>query len=537
MKKLILIATVAALAATADAAALRRLDVLTATEGASVEFPAPQAVALKSSNTSIATVMPPDGGRSMLTAVRLGNAEITFSNVKGPYAVMPVRIVPTYWDTLVRFFEDDPEITLSVGGDKVIISGQTANPDTIDRVEKATKFDAARILPQVSYSTTAVGLLVKAYIAQIGYSNVTVSAVGRNICLKGRLYDQKTIDLVKTRATEFLKPFAGIGLNTDGLKVIKQRIILTAEFLEYNIAQARNLGIKWPTAVTVGGTFEYGWDWSREDGADNTETRTGNNGLNNTLTRALTDTATTTSGKTTSTSSDTLTSTSERTAESTLESVLEDTLEKSNKQTMKTEAFVGGDADGGALTATINLLKHNEAAKTLYKTTLATQSGEEVEFQNGGTRTVRLEGTFSGGETKDIEWGFLVKALPIIVDATSVNLSLSLDNKTEPTTGSTTGDINLRRYQTKSKYIVRPGETIVMSGFNGATEDSGKDGVPFLSKIPGIGPWLFGNRSTSDSQTEMLLIVTVNWALETESETSVKARDELKAKSADVEMP
>ncbi len=496
MKKLIVVVVAFAAVVLSSEAALRRLPAVTVTEGASVEFSAETAVNLKSSNTSLVTVLPPDGGRSTLSGVRIGTAEIVFSDVKGQFAVMPVNVVPMYWDTLTHFFEDDPEILISVSGDKVIISGQTANPETLSRVNQASKFDAARILTQVTYSTSQIALLVKNYISQVGYSNVTVGCIGRNVCIKGKLYDQKSIELVTKRAQEFLKPFEGIGLNTDGLKVIKQRIVLEAEFLEYSVAKARNLGIKWPSQITAEGKINYGWNWSR--------------------------------GRTTDPGSQEMSATGVKT-----ENVaLDNALTESSMQTLNSDVSLNG------LNMTINMLKHNDAAKSLYKTTLATQSGEEVEFQNGGTLTIKLEGTFSGGQTKDIEYGFLVRALPVIIDETTVSLALALDNKTKPEGGDlSAGAYNLQRYQTKSRYVVRPGETIVMSGFNAASQSQGKDGMVFLSHIPLIGEWLFGSRSTGESKTEMLLVVTVNWALDDESGDAIKARDEMKNRSAEVEMP
>ena len=187
------------------------------------------------------------------------------------------------------------------------------------------------------------------------------------------------------------------------------------------------------------------------------------------------------------------------------------------------------------------MLKQNGAAKTVYRTSLATQSGEEVEFQNGGTIHRNTTGTFSSGDLKTIEYGFIVKATPLIVDGEMVNLSLDLDNKMPvnytPGEEGATQDITISRYQTKSKYMVRPGETIVMSGFNQLKEVVSKSGTPFLSHIPLIGPWLFGTRSTSEDTAEMLLVVTINWAVEDETTDAVRRRDELKAKSVDVRMP
>lgn len=482
-------------AAALPAESLRRLPGLTVVEGASADVKADAAVSLKCSNTAVASALPPDGGRTTVTGVKIGQAEITFVDVQGPFAVLPVTVVPPYWQTLQEFFSDDPEVSVSVSGDKVIVSGATANPETLRRVEQSKAFDPSRIISQVTFSAPSIATLLATYLRHVGYSNVAVKAVGNEICLSGRLYDRQSIANAEARAKEFLKDFPGIGLNRDALQVARQKIVLDVEMLEYSVNKARSLGVQTPTSVT--GEFSGGMEYNfTSGGSSSSDSSSGASGA----------------------------------ADSSDGSGGRSEIWKSNAK-----------MDVSGVRATINMLKQNGAAKTVYRTSLATQSGEEVEFQNGGTIHRNTTGTFSSGDLKTIEYGFIVKATPLIVDGEMVNLSLDLDNKMPvnytPGEEGATQDITISRYQTKSKYMVRPGETIVMSGFNQLKEVVSKSGTPFLSHIPLIGPWLFGTRSTSEDTAEMLLVVTINWAVEDETTDAVRRRDELKAKSVDVRMP
>ena len=485
-------------AAALPAESLRRLPGLTVVEGASADVKADAAVSLKCSNTAVASALPPDGGRTTVTGVKIGQAEITFVDVQGPFAVLPVTVVPPYWQTLQEFFSDDPEVSVSVSGDKVIVSGATANPETLRRVEQSKAFDPSRIISQVTFSAPSIATLLGTYLRHVGYSNVAVKAVGNEICLSGRLYDRQSIANAEARAKEFLKDFPGIGLNRDALQVARQKIVLDVEMLEYSVNKARSLGVQTPTSVT--GEFSGGMEYNfTSGGSSSSDASSGASG----------------------------------TADS--EAGSGGGAGRNETWTSNAKMSISG------VRATINMLKQNGAAKTVYRTSLATQSGEEVEFQNGGTIHRNTTGTFSSGDLKTIEYGFIVKATPLIVDGEMVNLSLDLDNKMPvnytPGEEGATQDITISRYQTKSKYMVRPGETIVMSGFNQLKEVVSKSGTPFLSHIPLIGPWLFGTRSTSEDTAEMLLVVTINWAVEDETTDAVRRRDELKAKSVDVRMP
>lgn len=524
MKQRTIICTIVALASlAASAAGLRRLPPIVVAEGSSVDIRTEGASSLKSSNTAIASVSLPNAGVSIVNGLKLGAVEITFNDQRGPFATQSLTVVPSYWETIQKFFEDDPEVSVSVSGDKVIVSGRTSSHETIRRVEQSKSFDPERIISQVTYSAPAVATILQSYLNHVGYSNVTATAVGNEICLAGRLFDKQAIENVKKRAEEFLADFHGIGINADGLRIFNQRIVLDVELLQYDVKKAQNLGIQWPTAISASGKFSYGWDLDRTHTENNTSTDNRNDTVSRNWSSTLAD------GKTTITDNSQDNSLVNRVLN------LTDTVNRNDAWKMNSAVEVKG------VEMTVNLLKQSGVSKTLYKTSIATQSGEEANFQNGGTIHRNTQGTFASGDLKQIEYGFIVKALPRIVDEKTVNLVVDLDNK-QPINYSagrtTTGDdITIARYQTRSQYMVRPGETILVSGFNQVDESDSKQGLPWFCHIPLIGKWLFGNTETKNNKSEVVLVVTVNWAIENASEAAEKRRDEIRDRAAEIDMP
>lgn len=495
MKLKLILATVAFAALTgAEAASLRRLPSVTVAEGETALLDGLNAVGLASANTAVATVTPPDGNKATLSGVRLGETEITYTDERGPFAVRPVRTVPTYWKMLQKFFEDDPEVTLGVIGDKVVIAGQTANVDTLRRLDEARRMDQQRLVVQVNYSGSALAVLVTDFLSAAGVSNVAVQVIGREVCLAGRMYDRQSIERVTSRVRDFLKDFKGVAVNADGLQIYKQKIIIDIELLSYNVQRARNLGLEPPSAITAsldGELLKYENVLPHGDSGGSGGSGGGSGG------------ATASSGDSSS----------------------------GEKLTVKLPLKIDG------LQTTIRMLKQNQAAKKLYSTQLSTQSGEPAVFQSGGTMHKVFDANQNSTTTKEIDYGFLIKTTPIIIDPFTVNLDFELDHKV-PRNEATQEEFDLERYQTKSKYIVRPGESIVLSGFKQTKDSMTKTGWPILSRIPFIGKILFGARNASLDDTDILLVVTINWALENDAAEAVRRRDDMRNRDVStIEMP
>ena len=457
----------------ADAVVVRKLPRVNVVENETISVDAQKATAVRSSNATVFSAALRESGEALISGARLGEANLDYVDDRGVFATRPVTVVPPYWDVLRRMFSEDPEISIDIVGDKVVIIGATANVDTIKRVEQAKAIDTSRIVAQVSYSTAQIGDLVRDFLARSGITNITVNVVGRDVCLSGKMYDTQSIEQLKKRVEGFVKDFPGMSVNTDELRIYKQKIMINIEFVQYNDTMSRNLGFRGPDSVTGTLGWKTQYDFKRNDSGTRSETFS-----------------------------------------------------------------TGGNVGIDGVQATINLLKQNGAAKTLYSTTLSTQSGIEVSFQNGGTIYMETSGgALSTGDLKEIDYGYIVKATPFIVDANTIDLDLGLDNKEDPGNIEGLHTYKIVRYQTKSKYLLRPNESIALSGFTRKKETEDKNGTPWLSNIPWVGEYLFGNTSTSAAMDEMMLVVTLNWAVEGEDDGSVARMDELRDRKVEVEMP
>ncbi|MEG1552511.1 MAG: pilus assembly protein N-terminal domain-containing protein [Kiritimatiellia bacterium] len=389
------------------------------------------------SNATVLSALYRNKTELLITGLNAGDGIVTVTDAQGGVRQMNVRVCPLYWEMLIRLFEDDPEINISLVGDRVVLSGATANVEVMRRLKQAVAFDPERIVNQVTYSPEALNVLVHDFLIRSGQESIIAELIGHEVCLSGQMYDAEQIATLKARVEAFLQEFAGVTVSIDGLRVYKQKILIGIEFLSYDTQRAHNLGVE--ISDTLGAKAE-------------------------------------------------------------LKYVLHDNL-------------TGSVSDAGNLSAQINTLKKNQVAKKLYATTLSTQSGEEAEFQSGGTLYKQTSNLYNS-DMKEIEYGYIIKAKPMIVDLNTVNLEFNLDLRTPLSESKTgTGDTDISRYQTKSKYIVRPGESILLSGFNHWTEEEAKTGLPILSRIPWLGA-LFGSESAGKTSNEMLLVVTINWAID-----------------------
>ena len=522
--KKFVIAGAALLAAfAADAAVVRKLPDMTVVESETVATDALKATSVRSSNDSVFIAALRESGEAVVSGVRLGEAQLSYVDERGVYAARTVTVVPSYWDVLRGMFSEDPEISISIIGDKVVVGGSTANVDTLRRVETAKALAA-----QVTYSTAQVGDLVKDFLARSAITNIAVNVVGREVCLSGRMYDTQSIEQLKKRVEGFVKDFPGITVNTDNLRIYKQQILISIEFVAYSDTMSRNLGFSGPDSITASADWNFGYQHSKNTGGSSSWGRT----------HEGKDSGSTKTGYEMSQGAQGGDPTRTPTDSQSLESAISRTLTGDSKKNGDWKhAWSGGanvKVDG--VKATVNLLKRSGAAKSVYSTTLSTQSGIEAEFQNGGTiHRSTTPGMGSSGELVSIEYGYIIKTTPLIVDENTVNLDFTLDNKQPITRDS--ADIEISRYQTKSKYLVRPGESIMLSGYKYNYESEDKKGTPWLSKIPWIGERLFGNTNDDLKMNEMLLVVTVDWAIEDASEGAAVRMNEMKDRKVEVEMP
>jgi general secretion pathway protein D len=61
--------------------------------------------------------------------------------------------------------------------------------------------------------------------------------------------------------------------------------------------------------------------------------------------------------------------------------------------------------------------------------------------------------------------------------------------------------------EAQTSVIVKDGDTLVIGGLIGATSRSDQTGIPYLSRIPGLG-WLLGSQNRRKERTELLVFIT-----------------------------
>lgn len=516
--------TVAA-AVLSAAAAAKRLPEAQVVEGGALEVRGENATEVKVSNGLVATATLRENEVTLVGA-SIGTAELAFVDDRGTFAVMPVKVVPKYWDVLQKLLSDDPDVVVEIVGGKIVLVGATANGETLRTLAEVRRLDPERIISHVTYSAEALTVIVREFLDRIGSTNVAVTVCGREVSLSGSMFDKAAATALGERVRKLLAEFPGVTVNVDALTVRRQKILISIQFVDWDDTRARDLGLRGPDSLTAFLNFDHGFSWNGSDSsADNRSTshESGRSGS-----------AGSSWASSSESGSDPSQSSSSHRSSDLFQSIQNGLGRTSDSLSANAyEGHLGFGVD--KVEVKLNMMKKNGVAKKTYGTTLATQSGEEVKFQNGGTHYMKTGGNFSNGDVRNIEWGYNITAKPVILDDSTVNLDFNLEYSDRVDPGHETEDYDVVKYQTKSRYMMRPGESIVLSGFNKRTEAEAKHGIPFLSKIPGM-TWLFGETIGDDDKQEKLLVVTVDWLLE-DSDGALRRIREMKDRKVSVEMP
>ncbi|MEG1480490.1 MAG: pilus assembly protein N-terminal domain-containing protein, partial [Kiritimatiellia bacterium] len=120
------------------------------------------------SNATVLSALYRNKTELLITGLNAGDGIVTVTDAQGGVRQMNVRVCPLYWEMLIRLFEDDPEINISLVGDRVVLSGATANVEVMRRLKQAVAFDPERIVNQVTYSPEALNVLVHDFLIRSG---------------------------------------------------------------------------------------------------------------------------------------------------------------------------------------------------------------------------------------------------------------------------------------------------------------------------------------------------------------------------------
>jgi general secretion pathway protein D len=106
-----------------------------------------------------------------------------------------------------------------------------------------------------------------------------------------------------------------------------------------------------------------------------------------------------------------------------------------------------------------------------------------------------------------IDVGTVLTITPTINPDGYVNLQVS------QTDNSATNEVQfdapiINKREATTQIFIRDGQTTVIGGLAGKTHASDVSGIPFLSRIPLIGPLLFGRTTRNEDTSELFLFLT-----------------------------
>ncbi|HOK04459.1 MAG TPA: hypothetical protein PLN24_04295 [Victivallales bacterium] len=152
----------------------------------------------------------------------------------------------------------------------------------------------------------------------------------------------------------------------------------------------------------------------------------------------------------------------------------------------------------------VKLQKIKSSLKVLYEARMSTMSGEKVKLQRGGAIYLQTSGV-QVADVQTVDYGFIVEIVPTILSPNSISADVSV----QVSGLQNSNPLTINKYTTNAKYVISPGEIIVLNKMNVINDKLAKQGVPFLSEIPVLG-YMFENTQENNDDSNVLLLLRIS---------------------------
>lgn len=170
---------------------------------------------------------------------------------------------------------------------------------------------------------------------------------------------------------------------------------------------------------------------------------------------------------------------------------------------------LGGVFENGDITAAIRFLATNGTVNVLTEPTLVTMSGHPASLLGGGEFAVpTIIGLGGGQQTSFRGVGTSMVVTPTVIDRDLMRLQVQAEYS-EIASGNAVNGIpgtNAKRVQTTVE--LREGQTLAIGGLMSRQTTTSVSRIPLLGDIPYIGTRLFHSKTSSEGDTELLVLVT-----------------------------
>jgi type II secretory pathway component GspD/PulD (secretin) len=162
----------------------------------------------------------------------------------------------------------------------------------------------------------------------------------------------------------------------------------------------------------------------------------------------------------------------------------------------------------------LNALQSRGDVRVLSLPVIIAQNNRQAQLNVGSShpfvqvsQSVPLDPTSRVQTVQYIDVGTVLTITPTINPDGYVNLQVT------QTDNSATNEVQfdapiINKREATTQVFIRDGQTTVIGGLAGRTRDHSENGIPILSRIPFIGPFLFGNVQRSDVTSELFLFLT-----------------------------
>lgn len=174
-----------------------------------------------------------------------------------------------------------------------------------------------------------------------------------------------------------------------------------------------------------------------------------------------------------------------------------------------TMVMIGDAKNTNGIWAFFQILALHASTKTISRAFVLAQNNMPAVVTNSVTK--RLPGKLTAGVTATISYQTVaapvtISFTPLISTNNIINLQIEVDatywdDPTGPVSGTSTNR------QIKTNLSLKDGQVAVLGGLTRNQTNISFNGVPFLSKIPILGPLLFSNKSHGQNKSKLFMII------------------------------
>ncbi len=163
---------------------------------------------------------------------------------------------------------------------------------------------------------------------------------------------------------------------------------------------------------------------------------------------------------------------------------------------------------GSFLDVHLSALESSGRGKVISRPRIATLDNTEALIQSGRRIPFETTSENQGTQTQFADASISLRVTPHVTPHGFINMKIAASrNAADFTNTSRDGVPAIITREATTEILVRDGDTVVIGGLYTHDMSTSQNGVPFLSKIPGLG-WLFRKTRNRDTTDELLFFIT-----------------------------